>query len=155
MKKICNSFSIFTLLAVLTLVTFSCKDNKPDPVPEDTSKITNLVLQLDTNQKGHNDATATVQNADGIDGKETNAITLDANGTYIGSIVLEDETKTPKATVTNEYTIAYQFTGTDAIISASGTTPTFTTKAAGSGTLRITLTKASKSTVVTVPVTIR
>ena len=155
MKKIFNSFSIYILLAVLTLANLSCGGNGSDPVPEDTSKITNLVLQLDTNQKGHNDATATVQNAAGINDKASNAITLDANGTYIGSIVLEDETKTPKATVTSEYTIAYQFTGTDATISASGTAPTFTTKAAGSGSLRITLTKAGKNTVVTVPVTIR
>ena len=155
MKEIYNSFSIFALLAVLTLATFSCKDKKKDPAPEDASKITNLVLQLDTSQKGHNDATGTVQHAAGINGQAGNAITLDANGTYLGSIVLEDESKTPKATVTNEYTIAYQFTGTDATISASGTAPTFTTKTAGSGTLRITLTKAGKNTVVTFPVTIR
>ena len=155
MKNILNAYVTLFLFAVLALTTSSCKDDEPGTTPADTSKITNLVLQLDTNQKGHQDATASLQNTAGIDGKVGNTITLDANGYYAGSIVLEDETKTPKATVTTDYTIAYQLTGTDATISAAGAAPTVTTRAAGSGTLRITMTKANKNTVVTFPVTIR
>jgi len=155
MKKIFNAYSTLTLFFILALTVISCKKDTTDPQPQDTSKVTNLILQLDTTQKGHQDATASLQDAAGIDGKEGNTITLDANGSYVGSIILEDETQTPKATVTNDYTISYQLTGTDASISPAGSSPTITTRTAGSGTLRITLTKDANNTVVTFPVTIR
>jgi len=146
----------FTLVIFfLTLAIISCKKDQPDPVPEDTSKVTSLTLQLDTNQKGHQDATAALQDAAGINGKAGSAITLDANGSYAGTLVLLDATKTPTATVTNDYTITYQVTGVDATITPAGTTPTITTRAAGNGTLAITMVKNTITTSVTFPLTVR
>ena len=154
MKKILKAYSTLVLI-FLALITISCKDNKPDPLPEDTSKVTSLTLQLDTNQKGHQDATGSLQDPAGINGKAGNAITLDANVAYAGTLVLLDATKTPTATVTGDYTITYQITGVDVTINAAGATPTITTRAAGSGTLGITMVKGDKTTNVTFPLTVR
>ena len=154
MKRTFKAYSALVIM-FLTLATISCKEKKDDPLPEDTSKITSLNLILDTTQKGHQDATASLQDVAGINGKTGNTITLDANGSYAGTIVLEDATKTPTANVTSAYTITYQITGADASISAAGPTPTITTRAAGSGTLSITMVKESKTTTVTFPLTIR
>ena len=138
----------------LTLAVISCKD-KEDSTPADTSKVTGLTLTLDTIKKGHQDANASLEDAAGIKGKTGSTITLDNNGFYAGTLVLTDATETPAATVTSDYNITYLITGADATISASGSTPTITTKAAGSGILTITMTKDSKNTVVSFPLTIR
>jgi len=154
MKKPLKAY--FTLVFIfLALIVISCKDKTDNPQPEDTSKVTSLNLTLDTTQKGHQDASASLQNADGIDGMTGNAIILDANGSYAGTMVLEDATNTPTTNVTSAYTISYLLTGTDATISAAGSTPTITTRTAGSGTLSITLAKDTKTTTVTFPLTIR
>jgi len=155
MKKILTNYAFLTFFLVLALSVISCKKDEPDPLPEDTSQITSLTLQLDTNQKGHQDATASVQDAAGINGKAGSTVTVDANDSYTGTLVLLDATQTPTATVTSDYTVTYQLTGVDASISASGSSPTLTTRTAGSGTLGITMVKGDKTTTVTFPITIR
>jgi len=154
MKKFSKAYATFILL-FLTLTAISCKGKKDNPQPEDTSKVTSLNLTLDTTLKGHQDAMVSLQDAAGINGKTGDVITLDANGSYAGTIVLQDATQTPIATVTSDYTITYQITGADASITVAGPSPTITTREAGSGTLGITLVKGDKTTMVTFPLTIR
>lgn len=151
----------FALLMLFTLVVtvVSCKDDDGDDKPDNTVQetVTSLNLRLDA-PKGKQDVAVLFTNPEGINGKTaTNTLTLDANTLYTGTITLEDETKTPKADVSNQYTVSYQVIGSDVSIIANGLQPQVQTRATTTtnATLIITLIKGSTTLSTTFPLVIR
>ncbi|WP_026464353.1 hypothetical protein [Adhaeribacter aquaticus] len=154
--KIKSYFFKSCLIGGLVLSVFSCKKEKEEPGPGGTTSdtITRFQLALDA-PKGKLDAVAFFTDPNGISNQTAvTSVTVDANTIYTGTLTLEDESKTPKATVTKNYTVSYRITGIDATITG-GATPTLTTKSTGDGTLNVTLTKADKSKSIAFPITVR
>lgn len=148
-----KSFLSYLFLPVLVLLLSCGGKDKPDPAPE-VAKLTSLSLNLD-GPKAKLKAVAAHQEAGGITTHNGTGITLSANTQYAGALTLEETTGTTKATATSSYTIAYQITGIDATISATGETPTLTTRnAATGGSLKVTVTKNNISHTVTFPLTV-
>jgi hypothetical protein len=147
------------LLCGITLLSIACKkDDKPEPAMEQ-KKVTGLSMMLSSDQKGKQDVNILFTDASGLEGKTSpNAITLDANTTYTGTIALEDATQSPVKVVTADYQVTFQVSNADAVFSMSGQQVQVTTKAASTGAagvLRVELKQGSQVQRVSFPLMIR
>ncbi len=149
------------VICVLSLLLFSCK-KKNDPVPEaplnpnETELITTMTI-IFTEQVSGNVSTFSFRDTDGPGGNAPtkDAILLDASKTYNGRIILLDETKSPKDSISNEVEEEkdehqFFFTVTSANLTSSytdfdnngvpvGLYPNFVTGTASTGQLKVVL----------------
>lgn len=98
---------LFAMILIADMLTGCKKDNDkiPDPPLHEGEVITSLRLTFTDSANSSNVATATFKDPDGDGGNaptQFDTIRLDANKTYLVSILLLDETKTPADTISSE-----------------------------------------------------
>jgi hypothetical protein len=147
------------LLCGITLLSIACKkDDKATPAVEQ-KKVTKLNMMLTSDQKGIQDVNVFFNEAAGVGGKTSpNAITLDANTIYTGTLALEDATQSPAKVVTADYQVSFQVSNADATFSMSGQEIQVTTRAASTGSngmLQVELTQGGQVQKVSFPLMVR
>jgi hypothetical protein len=147
------------LLFGMMLLSIACKksDNPAPTVVQ--KKVTLLSMTLSSDQKGKQDVHVLFNDARGLENKTSpNAITLDANTTYTGAVILEDATQTPAKVVTTDYLVTFQVANADATFSMSGQEVQATARAASTGTagmLHVELKQGTQTMKVSFPLVVR
>jgi hypothetical protein len=145
------------LLGALLLGTISCKEDN-EPIVK-AQKVTTVSLQLNAEGKGKTDVSFTFKDLNGVIGKTAESpLVLDANTTYTGTILLEDESVSPKRNVSATFDISYwvgnanvsvtENSGALTVVVGNATTST-------DGQLRIRLTENAQSSDVMFPLLVR
>jgi hypothetical protein len=146
------------LFCGLALLSIACKEDKPEPSVEQ-KKVTGLNMVLTSDEKGVADVTVDFNDAGGLAGKTSpNAITLDDNATYTGSLALEDATQNPPKSVTGDYQVTFQVTNANATFNMSAQVLQVTTGAASTGTsgmLHVELKRDGQTQKVSFPLMVR
>lgn len=145
------------LLSAILVGTTACKDDDEPTIKK--QQVTTINLQLNAEGKGKTDVTTTFKDLSGVAGKTaTSPVILEANTTYTGAILLQDESVSPVKDVTSMFSTAYNVSNADVAVTENSGTLTFKAGAATTGTngqLRITLTENGQSSLVTFPLMVR
>jgi hypothetical protein len=147
---------LFLLLGVTLACLTGCDNNEDDPkIDNEEEVITTVTLSLTSNTAQQ--ATATWKDADGSGGNAPviQTLTLKANTTYDGTVKLQNERANPVTNISDEvldegvdHEFFYEISGANLTVVKTdkdaknlpiGLTGTFTTGAAGSGTLTVIL----------------
>lgn len=152
-------FLSFCLICGMALMSAACKkEDKPAPAVEQ-KKVTGLGMLFSSSQKGIQDVTVLFNDTGGLAGKTSpQAIILDANTTYTGTIALEDASQNPLKAVTGDYQVTFQVANADATFNMSGQEFQVTTKAASTGAnglLHVELKQGSQMQKISFPLMIR
>jgi hypothetical protein len=155
MKTTLQHFFSLCLLACIVLLASSCKKEN-DKAPAAQEKVTGISLALTSEQKGVLDVSLDFNDSNGLAGKTSpNTVTLDANTTYTGTLMLEDASKSPAKDVTADYEVSFQAEGTGVSISKSGEGLSVETGDATAGTLHMDLKRNGQTQRVSFPLTVR
>ena len=145
-----------SMLAVLALTFTACKNDDPKP-PNEQELITTVKLTFTNTSNASDKVEATWRDIDGEGGNDPkiDKLSLKAESTYNVTVTFWDETKKPAEDVTKEikaeddehqvfyiaegFEITYVYSDKDANKKPLGLKGKVTTKAAGSGKLRIVL----------------
>lgn len=158
MFQFSSRFRLAALLLATPLVFAACSKDKNDPVPdEENEQITTVTYTL-TPPAGGAAVTASWKDLDGTGSTAPtiSALSLKPNTTYTGAISLQDETKNPPANITDKvneegdaHLLVYTPSSTNLLTVTRtdkdsknlelGLATRLETKAAGTGSLRITL----------------
>lgn len=111
MNKYSNLIFSWLFLVLLVPGVLACKNKKAQPAPEE-AKITAILLNFLTEQKGKQNVSVQFKDPAGINGKQaTSPLRLQANTTYTSKITLLNESKTPAADISITYNVSFLVTG--------------------------------------------
>lgn len=154
-KHLTQQWVTACLLCSMVLVAVACKKEE-DKAPAVQDKVTGIRVALTSEQKGVLDVNVNFHDTEGLAGKSSpNAITLDANTTYTGALLLEDASKSPARDVTAAYEVSFHAMSAGVAISQRGQELSVETGSAVSGTLHVDLKRNGQTLRVSFPLVVR
>ncbi|WP_162055523.1 hypothetical protein [Pontibacter pamirensis] len=158
MKNRLQQFLSLCLVCSMTLLNAACKkDDKASPAEQ--AKVTGISIALTSAQKGRQDVSVEFSDLNGLSGKTSpNTITLDANTSYTGTLILEDANQTPVSNVTTEYDASFHVTNASVTFSKNGQeiqVETTTATSGSAGTVHVELRQNGQTQQVSFPIMVR